>query len=248
MSNKIMFLSFLLIMLYMPFIFVHAETSISVNDEASLKNAIKNESINEIILNNDIETNEKITITRPLSIDGKGHTIKYVGKFGDSDDAKVWAGIYVLQFYKTTGKLKDIKLTGANAALLVNGSEMTFEGTIDVSGNGFGGIELSQGKGVTNDSKLTVSENAHIVNTTDNDNAPTLWVPSDSKDATVIMNGMARTINSGTELELEELEEIFLEKPPKTGDNFAQYLVMESMAMLSIVSGLIILRKTKEEI
>ena len=117
----------------------------TVKNQEELKSALNNKDIDTIILDSDINTTEKINITRPIYLDGKNHTIKYVGKFGESDDFTVWAGIYVLQVYKTTATIKDIKLTGGNAGLLINGSVVKLEGIIDVSGNGFGGIELGKG-------------------------------------------------------------------------------------------------------
>ena len=63
-----------------------------------------------------------------MTIDGNGYTMKYVGTFGQagSTDNTTWGGIYWLQVYNTNATIKDIKLTGGNAALLVNGSNVTF--------------------------------------------------------------------------------------------------------------------------
>jgi hypothetical protein len=83
-----------------------------------------------------------------VTINGNNKTITFTG------DETGWQGNYVLHVYNTTGvTIKDIKLTGGDAALLVNGSEVTLTGAIDVSGNEFGGIESSKGVGVENQSK-----------------------------------------------------------------------------------------------
>lgn len=48
---------------------------------------------------------------------------------------------YVLKVYNTEATINGIKLTNANAAMLVSSSDVVLTGTIDVSGNKFGGIE-----------------------------------------------------------------------------------------------------------
>ncbi len=234
---------FLMTIMLLPIMNVHAE-SYTVNNQDELKSALKNNDIDTIILGSDIETTEKINITRSVTIDGANHTIKYVGTFGakGSKDNTVWGGIYVLQFYKTTGTLKDIKLTGANAGLLINGSNVTFVGTIDVSGNGFGGIELGQGSNVTEQNKLTLN-NADIVNTTENDDHPTLWVPNDSDDAIMTVDGDVETIHAGDELTLVELNEIFDLGTPNTFDNIAYIEALFIISLMSILGATILNKK-----
>lgn len=91
------------------------------------------------------------------------------------NDPCVWTGCYGIQIYKSEATFKDVKITNANAAILVNGSKVTLEGTVDVSGNGFGGIEVSKGVNVTEDPVLTIAEGATIVNTTEDIRKPTIW-------------------------------------------------------------------------
>ncbi len=219
-KNKNIVIAFLITLLLIPILTVKADSSVTVKSQDELKQALGNNEVTYITLANDIETTEKINITRPVVIDGANHTMKYVGTFGSekSTDKKVWGGIYLLQVYKTSATIKNIKLTGGNAALLVNGGSVKLEGTIDVSGNGFGGIELGQGKGVTEQVKLTFSDDINLVNSSDSNDAPTLWVPSDSAAAIVEMNGVVKTIESGDELILDVIEELFGINNPNTGD------------------------------
>lgn len=72
--------------------------SITVNSQSELKDAINDNSITTITLGSNIETTEKINITRPVTIDGNGYTMKYVGTFGKhaSTDYTTWGGIYLL--------------------------------------------------------------------------------------------------------------------------------------------------------
>ncbi len=206
-----------LVLMILPFLSVQAKSQ-TVNDQEELLGAISDKEVDTIILNKDINTTQKITITRPLTIDGNNHTMTYKGTFKDGSDKTVWAGIYLLQFYKTTGTLKNIKLTGGNAALLVNGSTVHLVGKVDVSGNGFGGIELSQGKDVTDISKVIIDDDTEVVNTTDSENKPTVWVPSDSKDAIVELDGLELKIESGKELSITEFEDLLETENPKTFD------------------------------
>ena len=233
-------LIFFITIALIPIINVNAQTVVNVSNQEQLKEALNNEEVTDIKLNNDIETTEKINITRSVNIDGNNHTIKYVGTFGSdrSSDNTIWSGIYILQVYKTSATIKNIKLTGGNAALLVNGSNVRLEGKIDVSGNGFGGIELSQGKNVTSTVKVTLSDDINIINTTETSNKPTMWVPEDSDDATIIMNGIAKTIKSGEELTITEIEQLFEDVPqenPKTSDNITLNIILSIIGLINFI-------------
>ncbi len=198
---------------------VNAESK-TVNNQDELKSALSDESIDTIILGSDINTTEKINITRPIYLDGKNHTIKYVGKFGEEDDYTVWAGIYVLQVYKTQATIKDIKLTGGNAALLINGSVVKLEGQIDVSGNGFGGIELGKGANVSEAPRVDLDSSTQIVNETESADRPSLWVPEDTTGAVISVDGVKKVLTPGEELELNEIEQLFvIPTNPQTNDN-----------------------------
>ena len=189
---------------------VKAATSKTVNNQAELKDALNDSNISTIMLGSDIETTEKINILRDVTIDGNNKTIKYVGTFGSSNssDNTVWGGIYVLQVYKSNVTLKNIKLTGGNAGLLINGGHATFVGKIDVSGNGFGGIELGKGSGVTEAPKLSLTDDAEIINTTESADKPTLWVPDDTTDAVIEIGNTEFELNPGVELSLDEINEL----------------------------------------
>ncbi len=245
-KSKLLVLLFIVMMF--PLLTVNADTEMVVRNQAELKEAIENREITTITLGGDIETTEKINITRPLTINGNSHMIKYVGTFGrdNSTDYRTWGGIYVLQVYKTTATIKNIKLTGGNAALLVNGSKVTFEGMIDVSGNGFGGIELGQGQGVTETVKITLGKDADLINTTESEGAPTLWVPADSDAAIVEQNGEVKAILPEQELNLNEIEALF-EVIPQTLDNIVVYGTTLILALGSLITLLVMMVKNKEK-
>lgn len=237
-----------LVITFIPNTNAYAATEKTVSSQKELKEAIADKNISVIKLSGNIETTEKITTTRPVTIDGNGHTIKYVGTFGkeESKNNTVWGSIYILQAYKTTLTLKDIKLTGGNAAVLANGSTIRLEGKVDVSGNGFGGIELSQGKDVTETAKLVFADGSKLINTTEGKNKPTLWVPSDSDDAIIVMNGISQTIKSGEELTLAEIEELFeddVEQSPPTGDFITLYIGLGILGIFLLLFTYTNLRK-----
>ena len=204
---------------------VNAATSKTVNNQAELKEALNDSNISTIILGSNIETTEKINIMRDVTIDGNNKTIKYVGKFGSSSssDNTVWGGIYVLQIYKSNVTLKNIKLTGGNAGLLINGGNATFVGKIDVSGNGFGGIELGKGSGVTTPPKLTISDNAEIINTTE------------KADAVIKIGNTEFELNSGEELTLDEINKLeeSIENPETSDSLILNILFLSIFAILS---------------
>lgn len=218
-----------------PALNVNAATSKTVNNEAELKEALNDSNISTIILGSNIETTEKINIMRDVTIDGNNKTIRYIGKFGasQSNDNTVWGGIYVLQIYKCNVTLKDIKLTGGNAGLLINGGHATFEGRIDVSGNGFGGIELGKGSGVTSSPTLTITDNAEIINTTESTDKPTLWVPSDTNGAVIEIGNTEFELNAGVELSLDEINELEESiENPETGDSLILNIIFLSIFVI----------------
>ena len=227
----------LMVISIFPFVNVNAETSATVTNQQTLKEALANNDIDTITLSEDIETTEKINITRTVTIDGKGHTIKYVGTFGPSasNSNTVWGGIYVLQVYKVNATIKDIKLTGGNAGLLVNGGNVRLEGTIDVSGNGFGGIELGKGAGVTSAPELEMTSKTKLVNTTENEDKPTVWAPEDTDDAIIEVDGVEHELKPGEEISIAEYQEIFnLENNPETGDLLIWFAIIGLVGFITI--------------
>ncbi|NLY45277.1 MAG: hypothetical protein GX053_04720, partial [Tissierella sp.] len=130
-------------------------------------------------------------------------------------DADKWQGNFVLHVYNTKGvTLKDLGLTGGDAGLLVNGSEVTLEGTIDVSGNQFGGIEVSKGIAVgLKSSVLTV--NGKLVNNTEESGEPTIWL--------VYNTDPAKTPQGNIEWLDEPAEYIY--KTKDNGDYQRQYYI-----------------------
>ena len=244
---KLLFALILTITLSITFS-VNAATSKTVNNQSELKEALNDSSISTIILGSDIETTEKINIMRPVTIDGANHTIKYVGTFGSSNSNSntVWGGIYVLQVYKTEATIKDIKLTGGNAALLINGSTVTLEGKIDVSGNGFGGIELGKGSNVDTAPYLILGDNSEIINTTETSDRPTIWVPADTDGAMIEIDGIRFDLEKGEELTLQEINDLANSvENPETNDPIILHITF--LILTVILSSYAIKKFTSKE-
>ena len=66
---------------------------------------------------------------------------------------------------------------------MVNGSSVSLEGTIDVSNNSFGGIEVSKGENVEQEPSL-LANGAVLTNTTEVNGKPTVW--TDRTDAAAV--------------------------------------------------------------
>ena len=217
-------------LLFMPSVYADDSTK-TVNNETELKEAINNADIKTIELGSDIDITETIVVMSEKTIDGKNHTITYKGLFkGGVSDNTVWGnntngrGVYIIQVYNTSATIKDIKLTGGNAGLLINGSNVELKGTIDVSGNGFGGIELGQGSGVTNTPAVALND-VKLVNTTETSDKPTLWIdttPEVAEKISVTVNGekLASSIVDGkVNVYLDETKSPDYEEPTKEEEN-----------------------------
>lgn len=203
--NKIKVMTILFGLLFIPLINVNA---LEVSTEEELKNAINDDSVTEIELAKDIDIKQTLVITKEKKIDGKNHSLIYTGLFkGGVTDKTVWGnntdgkGVYIIQVYKTKATIKDINVTGGNAGLLINGSDVLLEGTIDVSGNGFGGIELGQGVNVSAVPNVTLN-NVKLINTTETSDKPTIWIDAsadvaDKISITVDGKKLATTIVDG---------------------------------------------------
>jgi len=139
-----------------------------VSTEAELKAALEDTTIKTINIAKDMTISSKVNIVRDVTINGNSHKLTFTGI-----DSKVWGGHYVLQAYRCNVTLSDITLTGGNAGLLVNGAKVAIKGKIDVSGNGFGGIEISTSD--ENYVPFLYNSEATIVNTTETKTEPTIW-------------------------------------------------------------------------
>lgn len=159
-----------------------------VATEEDLINALNDTNLGTLTLTNDITLIKDLVINREVVIDGNDKKINLNGVFtgggivvsGDNVQLKdiniigsETANVFNVQFYNVKGgKLNNVILSNSKkGGLLVNGSEVTVTG-IKTENNTWGGIEVSQGSGVTEEPKLTVTDaGEHIEG-----NNPAIWI------------------------------------------------------------------------
>jgi len=144
------------------------------NPYTDVQSAIDAAVNNDVItISDNISVATKVIINKPLTINGGSNTVTF-----SSDAIGGWSGNYVFHVYNTTGVvIKDITLTSGDAGLLVNGSSVILEGSVDVSGNEFGGIEVSNNSTFVSTGTLT--------NTDETYGLPTIWQDGGTNTLTV---------------------------------------------------------------
>lgn len=228
---------FVCALMVVPFMGVKAAEPVEVDNAEDLYKYLEGSEVSSVKLTKDIETTHKINVTSDKIIDGNGHKITYVGTFkGGSSDNTVWGsdaaypyngGVYVIQAYNSNVTIKNITLTGGNVGLSANGANLTLEGKIDVSGNGFGGIELTKGASPTLSVPSLKMNNVTLVNSDETSATPTLYtdnLTSEEVDGMNIeYNGVKVAVScdkkDGKPLQVQ----LFLnEKSLPTGDNYTE--------------------------
>lgn len=170
--------------------------TIGGTEYTSLADAVTNAKTDDVIvLRKDVTLNTQISIPAGVTLDGKGNTITSTVDTTSTSaivlatncvlkdvnvesfaTAEGWNGNYGVQAYKATGvEIENVAISGFDAAICVNGSEVTLKGTVTVSDNEFGGIEVSQGSGVTEKAVLTIDADATLVHA-ESGTVTTVWV------------------------------------------------------------------------
>ena len=213
------------------FISESAAVTSNVSNLSELETALANGNIKIINLTNDIQADKTLEVTRPLTINGQNgaKTISFDNKNGMqlvnsgetrlenvnlqiTQNAPGWQGIYALQVYGATNAvLKNVTATGADGGILVNGSDVSLEGIVNVTGNEFGGIEVAKGALAEKMPRLSgTSEN--LKNDTEEAGKPTIWIDkvSELTNAVVAVSGLneAAASNDQTHFYLGEAPEI----------------------------------------
>lgn len=171
-------------------------TGALVTNIDELNAALSDNTIETIYLNNDItDLTSRVVVNRAVTINGNNHKLTFTDAINtapngekqgivvtandvvindltvemDAIDNEAWTGTYAIQVYNGTATLNNITTTCADGGIFANNSTITLTGTIDVSGNEFGGIEVSNGNPVLNATEAT------LVNTTEEFKKPTIW-------------------------------------------------------------------------
>lgn len=178
-------------------------TVADVSDLKELNSALEDESIKKINITESIEDiNEIIEVNRKVTINGNGKVLTFTDDINksegpvkngilitnDGSGTKIdnlivkmhhednWQGMYGIQVYNATGvTLKDVSSTGADGGILVNGSIVTLTGKVNVSGNEFGGIEVSKGEEPDLDNPI-LNVNGTVTYAQETETKPVIWI------------------------------------------------------------------------
>ena len=210
-------------------------TYTEVSTEQDLKEAISNGEELVKLSDNITVSDGNLDITGVRYFDGNNKTITF-GTTGQNfvsmtDGAVIenvnvdnsvatedWSSTYGIQVYNGSYTIKNCKVTNCNAGILVNSANVTLQGTIDVSGNKFGGIEVSKSSNPAMSNSTLNINGATIVNTTEEYAKPTIWT-----------DGEGQTVNGATSM--------FTNSEIKEGQ--VQYYLVESNSQPSeiLVNG-----------
>ena len=166
----------------------------------SLNDAISNPEIKVITITDEINADEVLSINRSVVLKGQKSDAKSSKSkiiFNNIDGIEIvdagnvtiedinieitnneegWQGLYGVQVYgETKASLKDVSVTGADGGILINGAEVELDGVVDVSGNEFGGIEMSKGVYVETSPKL-IGSVINLKNSSESTLNPTIWI------------------------------------------------------------------------
>lgn len=174
------------------------ETVTEVTTEEDLKQAILNEDKEIKLADNIIVATGNLDLGKVKHFNGNGKTITFSipGQnlvsttngttienvtIENINDNQEWNSTYGIQCYNGNYIIKNCKVNGCNGGILINSSNVVFEGTIDVSGNTFGGIEVSKSnnEGMRN-STLNIN-GASLINTTEEYGKPTIWTDGEGQ-------------------------------------------------------------------
>ena len=162
-----------------------------VTNEVDLLNAAADKTVRTISVKSNILVSQKIVFSgRNVYIDGNGNKITFSG------DATGWGGNYVIQAYKNLVTIKNLSITGGDAAIYANGATVKAEGFVDLTGNEFGGVEVSQGAGVVSPASFNAGD-AIIRNNSEVSTKPTVWIDRVSTADATVSGAFTKTTHIG---------------------------------------------------
>ena len=145
-----------------------------------------------IDMSKETQINHKVSIdgnNQPISTSTEGKVFTFLNGaqydnlvIESSADNSKWNSSYGIHFYTANNSLNNATIKGFNAAILINGGELKLNGTIDISGNSFGGIEVSKGTASGLQSSLLDISNAKIINNSEEYGKPTIWTDGITDD------------------------------------------------------------------
>lgn len=204
------------------------EQAEEVSTGEALLSAINDATVSDIRIEADLQVPNLPDITRTVFLSGQGlqRKLTRVGTnnkslvvFSRSENSVIsnlildsalaapgtWNSNYGFQVYRGSASAENVTITGGNAAMIINSSTMTLSGLIDVSGNGFGGIEVSKSKSVQDATAgiLYLAPGTILVNTTEAPGQPTIWIDGVA-EVDGILNNLSSVVlyehNTGTQV------------------------------------------------
>lgn len=199
--------------------YVIANNSTEATCYGTLQGAVTAASVgNTVTLMKPVELTQQVTINKAITLDGAdygittsgitgtaailvtaGATVQNVTVSGPNTTASGWdGGEYGIKVYNATGvTLSNVAVTAANAGILVSSSDATMTGTITVSGNEYGGIEVSKASSLTKAGNLNITD-ATIVCA--DENVPAIWIDGTTASEGVVTGGNYPSITVGEQI------------------------------------------------
>lgn len=187
-------------------------SKVDVSDQTGLEEAIADPEVKTIAISSPVTLDKELQLrnsgttfngnneTISSNVEGKvltfwndGTTVNDLVIESTADNTD-WHSSYNVQFYTGTHKLKNAKLSGGNAGIIVNAATLTLEGTIDVSGNTFGGIEVSKGVAEGLSAGVLNINGATLINTTEEYGKPTIWIDGNTDDVGIVNGAESMTM------------------------------------------------------
>ena len=189
-----------------------------------LNTYLANDNIKTINLMNGLDLSSAVYVNRAVTINGNNTALTFDAYAKDQDNTlndthgiiigsdnvtiqnltvtmnngtDDWGGVYGIQVYDSVDvTLSNITVNGADGGIIVNASDVTLDGTIDVSDNEFGGMEVSIGTQAQNQTSTLNVGDATLVNDTEAYGLPTIWTDGDENDGRlVVVTDMAYTMS-----------------------------------------------------
>lgn len=170
-----------------------------VTDATVITEIASDPNIHSFELTEPIESTSETQFNHKIYVDGASNpvTTSATGKIwtflagADCEDIvldstaanETWSSSYGIHFYTGKSTITNGGFSGHNAGILVNGGTLTLKGTIDVSNNYFGGIEVSKGASAGLEPSVLDITDCALINTSEEYGKPTVWI--DGTDETV---------------------------------------------------------------
>lgn len=153
--------------------YVGVDGQTHVDTAADLQAALNDASVIYITLDADITTTSTILINRSgVRLNGNDHTITYTG------DAAGWQGHYVVQAFNVSDvEINSLRVSGGDAGILINSSQVVVKGNTHIDNFEFGGIEVSRSSNHSlPTSALTMQGGLWNFSNSEAGGTPSVWV------------------------------------------------------------------------